>query len=176
MLVCPVQPNLQLHWSTSSMAHLAALGQPFVKTVCCTCKDVHYTHCRSSTHGSWFSPWTDNGLCGASWWSYASGRFWQGFLQPGHGDRVEVLWKEAAFLISVAMKGSRGCVKLINTVGKAVRMKVDVGNNCRDDGPVLGASFIPMWWCKAVYRGMQSAGSVRSSLRFQLMRPPDLVD
>jgi hypothetical protein len=77
---------------------------------------------------------------------------------------VEVLWKltgrrfewEASFLISAPMKGSRGCVKLIDAMGKVVRMTVDVGNSCGDDGPVLGAPFIPTWWCEAVHCGMQS--------------------
>jgi hypothetical protein len=59
---------------------------------------------------------------------------------------VEVLWKltkrgfeqKVAFPISAAVKGSRGCVKLIDAVGEAVRTTVDVGNSCGDDGPVLG--------------------------------------
>jgi hypothetical protein len=53
--------------------------------------------------------------------------------------------------------------------GKAVRMTVDVGNSCGDDGPALGVPFIPTWWCQAIHRGMQSVGGIRSSLRFQSM-------
>jgi hypothetical protein len=73
--------------------------------------------------------------------------FGKDFHSQGMGGGVEVLWKligrrfewEASFLISATMKGSRGCVKLIDAMGKAVRMTVDVGNSCGDDGPVLGA-------------------------------------
>jgi hypothetical protein len=50
------------------------------------------------------------------------------------------------------------------------------GNNCVEDGPVVGAHFIRSWWFGAPHCGIQSAGDGRSSVCFDSSRFPDQVD
>jgi hypothetical protein len=54
----------------------------------------------------------------------------------------------------------------IRLVGKVLRTTPGDGNNCGEDGRVLGVPFIHSWWSEAPHRGMQSAASTRSSVRF----------
>jgi hypothetical protein len=72
--------------------------------------------------------------------------------------------------------GSGGSLKFVVAVGEALRTTPGAGNNCGEDGPVLGAPFIRPWWSEAPHRGMQSAGGARSSVRFGSSQFPDLSD
>jgi hypothetical protein len=94
------------------------------------------------------------------------------YRRQGMKDRADVLWKltvngfhcSIASLSSAATKGSGGLLKFIVAVGEALGTTPSAGNNCIDDGPVLGGPFIQPWWSDTPHCGIQSTSGRHSSV------------